>query len=114
MMWNLAEWMLDGAIPPDDKLQAELHAPRWSALSDNRMKATSKDDLRDILNRSPDRCDALCLAVQPRPDWLTEADEAGASPAASTAIDVYDGRETGRGGPLDPFAGGLDPYGGGL
>ncbi len=65
MMWALAEWMVTGAIPADDRLQNELHASRWSALPDERLKCTPKDDLRDILGRSPDRMDALCLAVQP-------------------------------------------------
>jgi hypothetical protein len=88
MIWNLAQWMIDGAIPPDDKLEAELHAPRWSAMSDNRMKATAKDDLRDILNRSPDRFDALCLAVQPSPDWMHEDEDPRGNVARP--IDAYD------------------------
>jgi hypothetical protein len=111
MMWNLGMWMTDGAIPADDRLETELHASRWSALADDRMKATSKSELRDILNRSPDRADALCLAVQPPPGWLAEEAEAQARPTATATpertFDAYRGAEVfEQGGALDPYAAG--------
>jgi hypothetical protein len=55
----------EGCIPDDAKLQAELHCPSWRQLINGRMKATSKDDMRKELNRSPDTADSVALAV-----WL--------------------------------------------
>jgi hypothetical protein len=75
-LWaNLAAWLRDGgAIPNDGKLEQELHAPEWIGQVTGRLKATSKDDLRAVLGRSPDRADALALAVW-RPGSVVSADE---------------------------------------
>jgi phage terminase large subunit len=114
MIWNLGLWMADGGIPKDDKLEAELHAPRWSAINEGRIKATAKDDLRDILNRSPDRFDALCLAVQPPPAWLSaDLPEPDAAPPQRGNVFADHEDLVGENAPLDPFSGGpMNPYGG--
>lgn len=69
-LWaNFAAWVRDGgAIPEDAKLSRELHAPEWEGQVTGRIKATSKDDLRKALGRSPDRADAVCLST-----WESEA-----------------------------------------
>jgi hypothetical protein len=64
-LWaNLAKWLRnDGAIPQDARLAKELHAPEWVGQVDGCSKATPKDELRKLLDGSPDRADALALAV---------------------------------------------------
>jgi hypothetical protein len=64
-LWaNVSRWLKEGgAIPPDYKLESELHAAAWTTLVSGKAKATSKDVLREFLGRSPDRADALCLSV---------------------------------------------------
>lgn len=80
-LWaNLVRWVREGgALPPDRKLERELHAPGWEQQISGRLKVTAKDELRKILGRSPDRADAVCLAVwQPmamQPSDGTERDE---------------------------------------
>lgn len=55
-----------GAIPTDDKLDKDLHAYSWEPLTvSGKQKVTPKKELRKILGRSPDRGDALVLAVWP-------------------------------------------------
>ncbi|MBX3205103.1 MAG: hypothetical protein KF764_08535 [Labilithrix sp.] len=65
-LWaNLAKWLRDeGAILDDARLTKELHAPSWSQALNGRLKATPKSELRKMLDgRSPDRADAVALAV---------------------------------------------------
>ncbi|MGH7439125.1 MAG: hypothetical protein ACRENE_25840 [Polyangiaceae bacterium] len=80
LFWNLAQWLKTGAIPPNDaKLEADLYFPQWETLPDGRVKATSKEKLRDLLgNRSPDSGDALALAVHVPGDWVPDLQAAGA------------------------------------
>ena len=59
-----ATWLRDGgAIPEDARLAKELHAPEWRRDLRGRDKVTSKEELRKMLGRSPDRADACCLAT---------------------------------------------------
>lgn len=63
---NLQHWIrrLEGAIPEDVKLLKELHSPEFSARGiPERLRATSKEDLKKLLGRSPDRGDAVALSV---------------------------------------------------
>jgi phage terminase large subunit len=65
-LWaNLADWIREGgAIPDDSRLAKELHAPEWHGQLSGKLKATPKSDLRRMLDgRSPDRADAVALAV---------------------------------------------------
>lgn len=118
-LWaNMSRWLKEGgAIVSDHKLETELHAPQWETVSNGargaRLKATSKIKLREILGRSPDRADALCLAVwdpmgvpreQTAEDDMGEAEAWGAGVRPKTAQD----------GALDPYAamGSEDGWGG--
>jgi len=70
-LWQAArDWLKDGGmLPPDDKLHSELLAPDYEHTSAGKVKVEDKDALREKLpsedggGRSPDRADALCLAV---------------------------------------------------
>jgi len=68
-------WLGDGgAIPPDPKLEGELAAPKYSFDVQGRQKVESKDEIKKRLKRSPDRADALGLAVyEPPPATYTTA-----------------------------------------
>lgn len=59
---NMERWLRTGSIPDDDKLAKELNSVQWIEQVDQRLKATPKEELRRILERSPDRMDALALA----------------------------------------------------
>ena len=50
-------------IPPDPKLPKELHCASWRQIVTGRLKATPKPEMRKELGRSPDRADAVALAV---------------------------------------------------
>lgn len=94
-----AKWLRDGgAIPADLKLSAEMHAHELKikiTKRGERLKVTPKDVIRKELKRSPDRFDALCLAVWPQRN--TDWNPSGQVSAQRTP------RE--HGGALDPFAG---------
>jgi len=60
----LSDWLKAGGVtPPDAKLEAELVAPTYKFDPRLRLKVESKDDIKKRLKRSPDRADALGLAV---------------------------------------------------
>lgn len=65
LWWGLREWLKEGgAIADDPKLVAELVAPTYSFDAQGRIVVESKDSFRKRLGgRSPDRADALALAV---------------------------------------------------
>ena len=78
LWFGLQKWLKDGgAIPSDPKLEAELVAPTYAFDLRTRIKAEPKEKIKERLRRSPDRADALALAVgplypggQPRITWL--------------------------------------------
>lgn len=89
-LWrNGAEWILEGALPQDYKLDAELHLPIWD-MANGKARASPKTYFRDQLGRSPDRADALLLAV-----WMprTLADQLDDPPGLAPAPtqDMYEG-----------------------
>jgi phage terminase large subunit len=62
------DWLQEGgALPEDPKLEAELVAPVYDFDTQGRYRVSSKDDIKKQLGRSPDRADALCLAVYSPP-----------------------------------------------
>lgn len=62
------EWLQrGGALPADRKLEAELAAPRFSFTAAGKLKVESKQELKRRIRRSPDRADALLLAVYQPP-----------------------------------------------
>jgi phage terminase large subunit len=85
LIWTLSQWLIDGAIPNDSKLQSELYEPKWEPNSNNKLVATPKHLIREKLGRSPDSLDALALSVRGPTIILEEA----SAPPQQTAIDVY-------------------------
>ena len=51
-------------LPPDEMLLEELSVPTYT-IKNGKIKVMGKDTMRDILKRSPDRADALCLTFAP-------------------------------------------------
>lgn len=73
-----AAWLRDGGtIPPDDReLQGELTAARYGFDGKGRYVVESKDEMKKRLKRSPNRADALNLAVAKAPPSAGYADTA--------------------------------------
>lgn len=96
---NLAVWLQTGGILKDHYLEGELQFPQFASRQgglNNKLKATPKDVMREKLGRSPDRLDALLLAV-----WDPD-ERVYRSPAP-----VERAREE---RPLDPHVEIIDPY----
>jgi phage terminase large subunit len=98
--WNLSQWIIEGGIPNDAKLQGELYEPTWHSLPGGELELTQKTELRDKLGRSPDSFDALALAVWHVVPWEPMAQESG------PIVAPYErqGGSFRRGGDLDPYA----------
>jgi len=94
LWFSLAKWLKEGgAIPEDARLAKELHAAEMEA-DERRSKVTSKKDMRKALGRSPDRADAVALAVwefSTIRDRETMAREAPPVDEAPVALDPYGG-----------------------
>ena len=86
---GLLDWFrLGGTIPEDLKLEGELYAMRWIDHVSNKQVLVAKTDLRKVLQRSPDRGDALALTT-----WgpgVTQIPEHAAPPQVPAALDAYD------------------------
>lgn len=63
LWFALRDWLRDGELPEDSKLEAELLAPEYTFDARGRYVVESKDETKKKLKRSPDRADALALAV---------------------------------------------------
>lgn len=62
------EWLVGGgALPADRKLEAELAAVRFGYTASGKLKVESKIELKKRIRRSPDRADALLLAIYQPP-----------------------------------------------
>jgi phage terminase large subunit len=97
---NLRDWIKDGgAFPADVKLEAELAELSFSTNHRNREKLISKDELRSILGRSPDRYDALSLAV-----WEPLSLRDPPPPASGPTARGPAGGRRGGGSVVDPYA----------
>lgn len=95
LWFGLAKWLREGgAIPEDAKLAAELATARFSFDERQRRRVESKDLIRKRIKRSPDRADALALAVwepavfQPVEEE-SEPANAGMDAYAETGMDAY-------------------------
>lgn len=63
LWWACREWLRTdpGAmLPPDEMLVEELAVPTYE-VKNGRVRVMKKDVMRDLLKRSPDKADALCL-----------------------------------------------------
>jgi hypothetical protein len=69
LWWACREWLRvdPGAmLPPDELLLEELQTPTYE-VKNGKIKVMDKATMRELLKRSPDRADALCLTFyQPR------------------------------------------------
>lgn len=64
LWWTTRAWLREGgALPPDPKRDEELLAPTYGFDGEGRTLVESKDSVKKRLKRSPDRADALCLAI---------------------------------------------------
>lgn len=65
MFWQLREGLERGtlALADDDEMRADLSALRYLFTPDGRIQVEGKDEVRRRLGRSPDRADALALAL---------------------------------------------------
>ena len=65
LWFKLRDWLegRDVSLPNDDKLFAELVAPRYSFTSTGKMKVEGKDEMKKRGIPSPDSADALCLSL---------------------------------------------------
>lgn len=107
---NLAAWVKKGgALPEDARLTKELHTPSWHQPPGSaKLKATSKKELRKLLDgRSPDRADAVALAV-----WEGVSVDEEDPPAAAAAGDDLELAGDAAEEVFDPFGGVIDPWGG--
>ena len=65
--WACREWLRTdpGAmLPPDEMLMEELATPTYKVIN-GKIRVMKKEVMRDLLKRSPDRADALCLTFAP-------------------------------------------------
>lgn len=63
LWWNVREWLRTdpGAmLPPDEQLIEELMTPDYR-VENGKIRIMKKDTMRELLRRSPDSADALCL-----------------------------------------------------
>ena len=63
LWWACREWLRTdpGAmLPPDEMLIEDLQTPTYE-VQNGKIRVMKKDVMRDLLKRSPDRADALCL-----------------------------------------------------
>ena len=63
LWWACREWLRTdpGAmLPPDEMLIEELQTPTYE-VDRGKIRVMKKDTMREILKRSPDRADGLCL-----------------------------------------------------
>ena len=56
-------------LPPDELLLEELSTPTYE-ITNGKIKVMKKEAMRELLKRSPDRADALCLTFYS--SWLFE------------------------------------------
>jgi hypothetical protein len=64
LWWAVREWLRTdpGAmLPPDEQLLEELQIPTYEIRNGKIRIMMPKDTMRELLKRSPDRADALCL-----------------------------------------------------
>lgn len=63
LWWRVREWLRTdpGAmLPPDDDLLQELTTPAYT-VQGGTIRVTDKKTMRELMGRSPDKADALCL-----------------------------------------------------
>jgi hypothetical protein len=73
LWYGISEWLKSGgALPRDSKLETELTAVQYDLDAKGRIKIESKKELKKRIGRSPDRADALALAIYEGGSTLAE------------------------------------------
>jgi hypothetical protein len=69
LWWACREWLrtdMGAMLPPDEMLVEELQTPTYE-VHNGKIRVMQKDVMKELLKRSPDRADALCLTFyQPK------------------------------------------------
>lgn len=78
-------------LPDDDELLGELCTPRYETRSNGVIKVESKDEIRARLGRSPDKADAVVMAI-----FLATARAFGVKPTIRTLGSSEDLRDVAR------------------
>jgi len=63
LWWAAREWLRSGdgsMLPPDEGLVEELAVPTYE-IQNGKIRVMKKDTMKELLKRSPDKADALCL-----------------------------------------------------
>ena len=74
LWWLCREWLRTdpGAmLPPDEELIEELSAPTYNTDS-GKVEVMKKADMREILKRSPNKADALCMTFAGRGGFFAD------------------------------------------
>ena len=116
---SLVRWLeRGGAILESEKLAEELHVPMWTVVEligvGKRRTLTPKKELRVKLGRSPDRADALALAVWDAGGAGTlelEDPQGGGGMRVSAIRTAEPDDDIAEGGSMDPYAG-VNQWGG--
>jgi len=67
LWWACREWLRtdpEATLPPDEELIEELLTPTYE-VDRGKIRVMNKSTMRELLRRSPDRADALCLTFAP-------------------------------------------------
>ncbi len=67
LWWAVREWLrtdIGAMLPPDEILIEELTIPTYE-VPNGKIRVMKKETMRELLKRSPDRADALCLTFAP-------------------------------------------------
>lgn len=68
LYWAIREWLRDSEaamLPPDEELIEELKTPTYGFDRRRRIKVMAKEDMKELLGRSPDKLDGLALTFAP-------------------------------------------------
>lgn len=64
LWFGIGEWLKDGGVfPEDDKLSADIVSANYDFDARGRYRVEKKSEIKRRLGRSPDRADALALAI---------------------------------------------------
>jgi hypothetical protein len=99
---SVSQWLRNGALIPDAKLEGELSLLSYATIPHKQMRSqlTPRNELARILKRSPDRYSAFALAVWRPPSW-SELHNAPQSELTVTPIDGYQAMDAVE---MDPYA----------
>lgn len=82
LMWCVRDWLnpefnSDAALPEDLELAEELSTMKWEFMSNGKIKIEAKEDIKQRINRSPDKADSLASTFYPVEDFDIHLHNAG-------------------------------------